>query len=487
MDSVTYASALEIQSAIARKEVSASEVMAETLSRMEALEPTLNAFVTPMPEQAMQAAEAADRLLAEGGEPGPLHGVPISVKDLINVGGVRTTFGSRTMADNVAEADAPSVERVRAAGACVIGKTTTTEFGCKAGGGDSPLSGVTRNAWNPSKTTGGSSAGAATSVAAGVTPFALGTDGGGSIRIPASLCGVFGMKAQFGRVPVFPTSATPTLSHVCPLSRTVRDAALLLGVLSGFDVRDPASLSAPVPDYLAACEAPVEGMRVAWSPTLGYARPSTEVLEITEGAVRTLEALGCSVDLVDKVMDDPVDLWSAEFYAGAGTRLKDALRNSHELLDPAVAEILDGALAGTIEEYYAKVFARYELRERVRQFFEDYDLLVTPTLPVAAFEAGVNVPPEVPGRNIVSWVYYTYPFNLTGNPAASIPCGFTGEGLPVGLQMVTGTNRETDLLRASAGFEEARPWAHVKPNLPLSARDPTALPTKCHREKGERE
>ena len=460
-----HATASEIRAAIVCREVSATEVVAETLSRMETVEPVLNAFVTLMPEQAMEAARAADRLLAEGREPGPLHGVPISVKDLINVGGVRTTFGSRTMADNVAEADAPSVERVRAAGACVIGKTTTTEFGCKAGGGDSPLSGVTRNAWDTSKTPGGSSAGAATSVAAGVTPLALGTDGGGSIRIPASFCGVFGMKAQFGRVPVFPTSATPTLGHVAPMARSVRDAALLLDVISGFDARDPASISGPVPDYLAACDAPVDGMRVAWSPTLGYARPNQEVLEIAEGAVRAFEDFGCSVELVEEVMEDPVDMWNAEFYAGAGTRLKGALRNSRDLLDPAVAEILEDALRGTVEEYYTKVFARYELREKVRRFFESYDLLLTPTLPVPPFEGGVNVPPELPDRSIVSWVYYTYPLNLTGNPAASIPCGFTDDRLPVGLQMVTGTNRETDLLRAAAAFEAARPWAHVVPDL----------------------
>jgi Asp-tRNA(Asn)/Glu-tRNA(Gln) amidotransferase A subunit family amidase len=460
-----HATASEIRAAIVRGEVSATEVVAETLSRIESVEPVLNAFVTLMPEQAMEAARAADRLLAEGRELGPLHGVPISVKDLINVGGVRTTFGSRTMADNVAEADAPSVERVRAAGACVIGKTTTTEFGCKAGGGDSPLSGVTRNAWDTSKTPGGSSAGAATSVAAGVTPLALGTDGGGSIRIPASFCGVFGMKAQFGRVPVFPTSATPTLGHVAPMARSVRDAALLLDVISGFDARDPASISGPVPDYLAACDAPVDGMRVAWSPTLGYARPNQEVLEIAEGAVRAFEDFGCSVELVEEVMEDPVDMWNAEFYAGAGTRLKGALRNSRELLDPAVAEILEDVLRGTVEEYYTKVFARYELREKVRRFFESYDLLLTPTLPVPPFEGGVNVPPELHDRSIVSWVYYTYPFNLTGNPAASIPCGFTDDRLPVGLQMVTGTNRETDLLRAAAAFEAARPWAHVVPDL----------------------
>jgi Asp-tRNA(Asn)/Glu-tRNA(Gln) amidotransferase A subunit family amidase len=465
MGSSDYATAQDIRDRIVRKEASATEVMAETLSRMEALEPVLNAFVTPTPERAMEAAREADRLLAEGGEPGVLHGVPISVKDLINVGGVRTTFGSLTMADNVVEEDAPSVERARAAGACIIGKTTTTEFGCKGGGGDSPISGVTRNAWDPSKTTGGSSAGAATSVAAGVTPFALGTDGGGSIRIPASLCGVYGIKAQYGRVPVFPTSATPTLSHVGPISRTVRDAALLLGVISGFDARDPASVSESVPDYLAACEAPADGMRVAWSPTLGYATPTPEVLEITEQAVSVLEDLGCSVDLVEEVMEDPVELWNAEFFASAGTRLKDALRDSRELLDPAVAEILDGALEGTIADYYEKVFARYALREQVRRFFERYDLLVTPTLPVPAFGAGVNVPPELPDRNLVSWVYYTYPFNLTSNPAASIPCGYTADGLPVGLQAVAATNRETDVLRLSAVFESARPWANRYPEL----------------------
>ncbi len=463
--SSSHATAKEIRDSIVGREISASEVMAATLSRMEALEPTLNAFVTPTPERAMEAAREADRLLAAEGEPGALHGVPISVKDLINMGGVRTTFGSLTMADNVVRDDAPSVERARAAGACVIGKTTTTEFGCKAGGGDSPLSGVTRNAWDPSKTTGGSSAGAATSVAAGVTPFALGTDGGGSIRIPSSLCGVYGIKAQYGRVPVFPTSATPTLGHVGPISRTVRDAALLLGVISGFDARDPASVSAPVPDYLAACEAPVDGMCVAWSPTLGYARPTPEVLEITERAVHSLEDLGVSVDLVEEVLADPVELWNAEFFAGAGTRLKDALQNSHELLDPAVAAVLDGALGATVSDYYEKVFARYELRERVRRFFERYDLLLTPTLPVPAFGAGVNVPPELPDRNVVSWIYYTYPFNLTGNPAASVPCGFTAEGLPVGLQVVAGTNREADVLRLSAAFESARPWADSYPGL----------------------
>ena len=166
-------------------------------------------------------------------------------------------------------------------------------------------------------------------------------------------------------------------------------------------------------------------------------------------------------------MDDPVELWNAEFFAGAGTRLKDALRNSRELLDPAVANVLDGALEATVADYYGKIFARYALREEVRRFLERYDLLLTPTLPVPAFGAVVNVPPELPDRNVVSWVYYTYPFNLTGNPAASIACGFTADGLPVGLQVVAKANRETDLLRLSAAFEAARPWANSYQELPV--------------------
>lgn len=458
-----YTSAIELGKAIASKEVSPVEIMQQCLQRMEALEPTLNCFVTPMPEQAMVAAKRAEKAVLAGEELGALHGIPVSVKDLIAVGGVRMTFGSRSMADNIAAADAPSVERIKAAGACIIGKTTTTEFGCK-GGGDSPLTGTTRNPWDLEMTPGGSSLGAASSVAAGVTPFALGTDGGGSIRVPSSFSGVFGIKAQFGRVPVFPASATPTLAHVGPLARTVRDAALLLKVISGHDRRDPFSVAGQVPDYLGACELPVKGMRIAWAPTLGYAKPVPEVVEITEAAIKTFEDLGCEVILMDDFIgENPFDMWVAEFYAGVGTRLRNVLRDARELLDPAVADMLEPALNQTLEEYYTKVFRRYDFREKIRARFESIDLLLSPTAPVPAFNADVNIPRQLSENNIVSWQYYTYPFNLTGQPAASIPVGFTAAGLPVGLQMVARINRETDIFRAAAAFESARPWAHLTP------------------------
>ena len=349
--------------------------------------------------------------------------------------------------------DAPSVERAKANGAILIGKSTTSEFGCKPVG-DSPLTGVTRNPLDLSLTPGGSSAGCAASVAAGITPFALGTDGGGSIRIPAAFTGTFGFKANFGRVPVWPASATPTLAHVCPLARNVRDAALLLQVIAGYDPRDPAAIAGPVPDFLAACEAPVRGLRIAWSSTLGYAEPDPEVVEICARAARLLERAGCVVEEVERVFAaDPEDLWTAEFYAGVGTRLRPILESRRDLLDPAVAEILDAALALDMRDYYDAVFRRYALRDEMFAFFGRYDALLSPTLPISALEAGRNIPAGFEHRNLVSWVYYTYPFNLTGQPAASLPIGLCSRGTPVGLQIVTARNDEETALKIAAWLE----------------------------------
>ncbi|MDQ0221406.1 amidase [Peribacillus cavernae] len=466
MSDLAYMSAIDLRKAILDREISSIELVKSSLNRLDELEPKLNAFVSVDYEGALKQAKEADEELANGKELGPLHGLPISIKDLIDVKDLKTTFGSRTMVNNVAKTDAPSVERIRKAGACIIGKTTTTEFGCKAGGGDSPVTGVTRNAWDLEKTTGGSSAGAATSTAAGITPFSLGTDGGGSIRIPSSYCGLFGIKAQFGRVPIYPVSATPTLAHVGPLARTVKDAALLLSIISGFDSRDPYSVSENVPDFVAACEQPINGLKIAWSPTLGYARPNKEVVDATNQAIKTFENMGCHIELVDRLFEeDPIDLWTSEFYAGVGTKLKSALENSRDLLDPAVADILDLARNQTIEDYYRKVIKRFQFRENVRETFNHFDIIMSPTLPVPPFGAGENVPAELSDRSIVSWVYYTYPFNLSGNPAASIPCGFTSEGLPIGLQIISNTNREVDIFKLASAFEKERPWASKTPSL----------------------
>jgi len=460
-----FATARELARAIASRELSPVDAVESSLARLSATEPRLHSFVTVLADRALRDAKRAEAQERDRKPPGPLFGVPISVKDLIAVGGAPLTFGSRSMAGNLATHDAVAVERLREAGAIIIGKTTTSEFGCKAVG-DSPLTGSTRNPWDLSRTAGGSSAGAAASVAAGVTSIALGTDGGGSIRIPAAMTGLFGVKAQFGRVPVFPVAANPTLAHVCPIGRDVRDVALLLRTLSGYDSRDSHCAPVAVPDYVAACDRDPRPLRIAWSPSFGYAAPDAEVRDLAEAAARTFAGLGCAVEEVHAPLGpDPAAMWTAEFYAGIAARLAPSLRERRELLDPDVAAMVEQALTMGAEAYGRAVQMRYAFRETARQFFERYDLLLSPTLPVAGVEAGVSIPPGFTDRNLVTWVSYTYPFNLTGQPAASIPAGFTRAGLPVGVQLVARAFHEDDLFAAAAAFESAQPWAQLQPGL----------------------
>ncbi len=452
-----FMSATALARMVATRAVSPVELTRRALDRAAATQGSLNAFFLLMENEALDAAREAEAAVLRGDALGPLHGVPFSAKDLMAVKGQRYASGSRATADNVADVDAPAVERAKAAGAILIGKTTTSEFGCKPVG-DSPLTGVTRHPWDLTKTPGGSSAGAAASVAAGITPLALGTDGGGSIRIPCSLTGLAGIKGQFGRVAVWPTSATPTLAHVGPIARSIEDAALMFSAIAGYDPRDPFSVAGPVPDVKGAVARGVEGLRVAWSPTLGYARPDPEVVAIAEAAARRLADEGAIVEEVDGVFEgDPGDLWMAEFYAGVGTRLRSVVETKRELLDPAVAVVLEAALAQEMRGYYATVFERYALRDKVRRFFEGYDLLLSPTLPKASVPAGVDVPEGLEDRTLVSWVFYTYPFNLTGNPAASVRAGLAADGMPVGLQIVGRALGEDDVVAAAAAIERAQP------------------------------
>jgi len=454
MDTFDFTTAQALAGHVARGEVSAVQLAQRALDRAQATQSTLNAFFDIDAEGALGAARAIDQSIARGEPPGPLAGVPISVKDLIAIGGRPQSMGSRTLEGNIAAADAPAVERIRAAGAVIIGKTTTSEFGCKPVG-DSPLTGITRHPWNLDLTPGGSSAGAAASVAAGITPFALGTDGGGSLRIPASLCGAVGFKCTFGRVPVWPTSATPTLAHVGALARTVGDAALLSTVIAGRDARDAFSQSAPPPDLMGALSRGVRGLRIAYSPTLGYAAPQAQVVRTVERALAAFEAAGAIVDTVPTVFEhDPADLWMAEFYAGVGTRLRQDLEQRRERLDPVVADLLDAAMGQSMRDYYEKVFQRYALRETMRRFHERYDLLVTPTLPVTQMDAGQIVPTGYESRNALSWVYYTYPFNLTGQPALSLCAGLGDDAMPVGMQIVGPLWGEEHVVAAAAVIEQ---------------------------------
>ncbi len=467
MEELDFLPATELRALVAAKQVSPVELTERALYRAEATQSTINAFACLMPESARKAARLAEDAIMRGDAMGVLFGLPISVKDLISVAGCPWEFGSRTMAGNVATFDAPSVERVRAQGAIIIGKTTTSEFGCKAVG-DSPATGLTRNPWNLSKTPGGSSAGAAASVAAGVTSLALGTDGGGSLRIPAALTGLVGFKAQFGRVPVWPVAATPTLAHIGALARTVADVALLTTAVAGYDARDPFSLSGPIPDLLGAARTDVTGLRVAWSATLGYAAADPEVVAIARAGATALADQGAIVREHEDILDeDPFAIWASEFYTGVGARLRSTLKFDREQLDPAVATCLDDALRQDLHDYQGRVFERFAMRDRMRQSFERFDVLLSPTLPVSSLGVGRDAPDALKHRGPIGWSLYTYPFNLTGQPALSICAGRAADGSPVGLQIVGPPLGEDLVIRAAAAIERSMPTGYdaIRPSV----------------------
>jgi len=461
-DELADLSAADLAGLIRQKQVSPVEVMEAVLARIERVNPRLNAYCVVTADAARTEARAAEATVLRGAGSGPLCGVPFSVKDLVITRGVRTAFGSRIYEQHVPEEDAPVVERLKAAGAIMVGKTTTPEFGWK-GTTDSPLTGTSRNPWDLTKTPGGSSGGAAAAVAAGLAPLAVGTDGGGSIRIPGSFCGVFGLKPTYGLVPVYPAPATGTLSHVGPMTRTVRDAALMLQAMAGPDERDPLSFPATGSDFASGLAMGIRGLRVAWSPTFGYAHVAPEVRALTAAAARRFQDLGCHVEEVERVFGDPDPIWAPLFYAGIAARLRDFLPEWRDRMDPGLLEVVEeGCRLGAMELSHANS-ARAAFYQEARRFFERFDLLLSPTLAVPPFAAGMERPADYPGGSRLSWVAFTYPFNLTGQPAATVPCGFTAGGLPVGLQIVGRRLQDALVLRASAAFETAAPWSGRRP------------------------
>jgi aspartyl-tRNA(Asn)/glutamyl-tRNA(Gln) amidotransferase subunit A len=461
-EALVYLSAVELAGLIRRKQVSPVEVVEAVLARIERLNPRLNAYCIVTADAARTAAREAEAAVLRGDSPGPLCGVPFSVKDLVITRGVRTGFGSRIYEHHIPDEDAPVVERLRAAGGIMVGKTTTPEFGWK-GATDSPLTGISRNPWDLTKTPGGSSGGAAAAVAAGLAPLAVGTDGGGSIRIPGSFCGVFGLKPTCGLVPVYPTPNTGTLSHAGPLTRSVRDAALMLQVMAGPDDRDRLSFPATGIDFTSELGAGIRGMRVAWSPSFGYARVAPEVRAPAEAAARRFQDLGCQVEEVERVFADPDPIWAPLFYAGVAARLQEFLPEWRDRIDPGLLEVVEEGNRLSGVDLTKANFARAAFYQELRKFFQRYDLLLSPTLAVPPFGVGLERPPDHPAGSRLSWVAFTYPFNLTGHPAATVPCGFTAGGLPIGLQIVGGRMQDGLVLRASAAFEAAQPWAEKRP------------------------
>ena len=464
-EDLAWRSALEIAELIRDKQISPVELTAALLARIEAVDARLNAFCLVTADTARVAAREAEIAVMKGEPLGALHGVPLSIKDVLYTRGLRTTGGSRLFAELVPEEDNAAVGRLRAAGAVILGKTNTSELGHKALT-DNPLFGVTRNPWNVECTPGGSSGGAAAAVASGLGPLALGTDGGGSVRIPAAFCGLVGVKPSFGRVPQAPGfPGWEHLGQTGPLARTVRDAAALLDVIAGGDDRDRASLPSEPGSYLDSCDLDVRGLHVAWTPDLGYAAVDERVLDICGNAAAEFEGLGCHVEVVNPDWENPEDAFgtivAAQFYAAWG----DELPAREADLDASLVRFLRRGGAVTTREYLTAMTRVTAYWQEVHTFLARFDLLLTPTAAVPPFAVGAGVPREIAGRQVsrLGWMPFTYPFNLTGQPAASVPAGWTDDGLPVGLQVVGRRHADRTVLAAAAAFEAACPWQDRRP------------------------
>ena len=460
-----WSSALELAAAIRAKQVSPVEVTEATLARIEALNPRLNAFCLITRDLALRDAREAEIAVAKGEPVGPLHGVPVSLKDMIFTRGLRTTGGSRLFADAQPEEDAIAVGRLRASGAVILGKTNTSEFGHKAVT-ENPLFGVTRNPWNLAMTPGGSSGGAAAAVACGLGPIGLGTDGGGSLRIPAAFCGVYGLKPSWGRVPQHPSF--PGWEHVGvtgPITRTVRDAALALDVIAGADDRDRHSLPREAGSYVSACDDDIKGLHVAWTPDLGYATVDPAVQAVCENAAAEFESLGCHVEVVSPGWEDCEEIFrtivAAQFYA----HWSDQLPAQEAELDPTLVKFIRRGGAVTARDYVLAMERARAYWHEAQTFLARFDLLLTPTTAVAPFPVADPPPREIAGQDVsvLGWMPFTFPFNLTGQPAASVPAGVTEDGLPVGLQIVGRRNADRTVLAASAAYEAACPWSERRP------------------------
>jgi Asp-tRNA(Asn)/Glu-tRNA(Gln) amidotransferase A subunit family amidase len=480
-DSLAFASAVELAKLFREKKVSPVEVVELLLRRIEELNPKLNAYLTITGDEARAPARKAEKAFQKGEELPPLFGIPVSIKDLFTTRGIRTTHGSLTDANCVPDEDALSVERLRKVGVIILGKTNTPEFGMSPTT-ENRLGDFCRNPWNTECVSGGSSGGSAAAVAAGMGPLSLGSDGGGSIRIPSSFCGVYGIKPTYGLVPSAIWGGMPYFSTFGPITRTVADAALMLNVIAGPDPRATYCLRETPPDYLKALESKdeVKKLQIAWSPDLNYAAMDPEVVSIAKAAARSFERFGCSVE------EASPDLWNA--YPTAWRPIAwcdeylahtDALENQADRLVGYVKDYLEYGKKVTGADYAKALHEMWALQKQMLNFFDKYDLLLTPTLATTAF-LGKSVdlrkenphltvyPSIIGGKKVHShWGFkaLTATFNMTGQPAATVPCGFSSDGLPIGLQIVGRRREDTAVLQASAVFEEIQPWADKRPSL----------------------
>jgi aspartyl-tRNA(Asn)/glutamyl-tRNA(Gln) amidotransferase subunit A len=464
-DDLCYSTAADLIESYSTGGLSPVEVTRALLKRIAAVNPKLNAYCLVDEESALKDARASEARWKAGKPLGPVDGVPASIKDIILTRGWPTLRGSKTVDPNQSwDEDAPVTARLREAGCVILGKTASPEMGWK-GVTDSPLTGITRNPWNTDTTPGGSSGGASAQVAAGLGQFAVGTDGGGSIRIPAGFTGIAGLKPSFGRVPAAPLSPFGTIAHLGPMTRTVRDAALMLREMAKPDARDWFALPYTDTDYAAGLAAGMKGLKIAYSPTLGYAKVDPEIATAVDAAAKQFAALGAIVEQVDPGFADPADTFHTHWFAGAYNALMALPADKMKLVDPGLVKTFERGAAITMKEYLQAVNARGALGVRMKTFHETYDLLLTPALAVLAFTAGRLAPEDMGDAYWTAWTPFSYPFNLTQQPAMTVGCGFSKSGLPISLQLVGPMHRDDLVLRAAAAYEAATDWHKRRPAI----------------------
>ena len=456
-DNIYLKGVTELNALYSSGELSPSDLVSAVLTRIEKLNNKYNAFCFLDPVATMNDANASSKRWAKGEEKGLLDGIPFTSKDLILTKGWPTLRGSKTIdKGQVWSEDAPCIQRLREHGAILIGKTTTPEFGWKALT-DSPLTGLTPNPWSLEHTAGGSSGGAAVAAELGMGVVHLGTDGGGSIRIPAAFCGGFGFKASAGRVPLYPPSPFGTLAHVGPLARKVSDVAAFLDVISEADNRDSFSLPYEKQNYKCSLNTNIEGLRIAYSPNLGYASVDNDIAQKVKKAVYVFEAHGAIVEQVDPGFTNPQEIFRKHWYVGAAYMLRNLNEEQRSCIDPGLLRIAAIGEQTSLNDYLEATHARAELSVFMRLFHEKYDLLVTPTMPTSAF---AHKDEELVGLDGEGWDTispFTYPFNLTGQPAASIPCGLNNKGLPISMQIIGRHLDDLSVLAAAAVYEKTCP------------------------------
>ncbi|MFX0009979.1 MAG: amidase [Candidatus Hermodarchaeota archaeon] len=468
-EDICFLSAYEMREKIQSQELTSSEITETIIERIEKINPIINAYCTPTFEVAREMAKKADIAIKQNEDLGLLHGVPLSIKDLVMTKGVRTTFGSKLYENFIPEEDEEVVIRLKRAGSVVLGKTNTPEFG-HVTVTFNLIFGETKNPWNTERTTGGSSGGAGAAVASGISPLALGSDGGGSIRVPSSLCGIYGLKPTYGRIPKYPRIGNEfyTLDHYGPMTRYVKDAALMLDVMKGPHMGDRQSLPEQNISYVEEIEKKPSKLKIGYSLDLGLAKAlDTDVEKAILNSLQKFESYDWIAEEVKLKMRKAENAFYTLATVGTAFDFKNKLEEWKDQITPGLLKQIEVALPMTAMNLELALAQRLSCDEIMYQFFKNYDVLITPTTAIPAFELGIVGPTKIKDKPIShsGWYPFTYPFNLTALPAASIPCGWSSENLPIGMQIIGKRFDEKTVLQASKVFEEISPWQERKPKF----------------------